>query len=181
MSTFNGWPIISLPASPAPKSIEWSLTDNEGANRSPFSYQQQIYDWGQAILRASVSYPPMPETQAAAWEAFLAGAMGIQAVFLFGDSVRIAPQNGAATGGTTTGSNPSGSRTIGASSSNLTPGDWIAIGLRLYRVVSVSGGNIGIWPPVREAPANGTSIVIANTQGLFRLQKNTRKYNVNEA
>ena len=179
MSTFNGWTIIALPAyPPCPKSIEWKLSDVIGAARSPFSLQQQTQDWQQSILRASVSYPPMSIAQAIPWVVFLMALRGIENVFMIGDPQNLGPQNPAAVPGTVTGSGQTG-YSLNTSSANLTPGDWIQIGQRLYRVLSVAGGVLGIWPPIRESPADGTALIINNTQGLFRLTKNDRGYTVN--
>lgn len=181
MSTFNGWTIVTLPTDPAcPRSIEWTLGDTVGANRSPFSLQQQLYNWNASILRASLSYQPMKNAQALAWIAFLMSLQGVSNIFQFGDPLNLGPQNPGATAGTVTGSGQTGYSLI-TSSGGLTAGDWIQIGLRLYMVTSVSGGTLGIWPQIRESPAGGTALVIANTKGLFRLMKNERRYNVNDA
>jgi len=181
MSTFNGWTILTLPTfPPCPRSIEWQFSDTVGAARSPFSQQQQIYNWQASLLRASVSYQPMNNAQARAWLAFLASLQGISNIFQIGDPLGVAPQNSAAAAGTVTGSGQSG-YTLVTSSSNLTPGDWIQVGLRLYLVTSVAGGTLGIWPQVRETPPDGTALIISNTQGLFRLTKNDRKISVNDA
>lgn len=181
MPTFNGWNIVSLPAfPPAPKSIEWSLSDTVAASRSPFSLQQQVYNWQASILRASVSYQPMNNAQALPWVAFLMSLQGISNIFQFGDPLNLGPQNPAAVAGSVTGSGQTGYSLI-TSSSGLNPGDWIQLGLRLYMVTSVSGGTLGIWPQIRESPAGGTTLVITNTQGVFRLTKNERKYSVNDA
>jgi hypothetical protein len=176
MPSFNGWSVIALPTfPPAPKSIEWELDNVVGSARSPFSLQQQIYQWNTSILRASVSWPFMTNANFTAWRAFLASLQGISNVFQLGDPQNQAPQNHIATGGTVTGSGQVG-YTLNTSSSNLTPGDWIQIGYRLYLVTSVAGGSLGIWPNIRESPTGGTGIVITNTQGLFRLTKNSVKY-----
>lgn len=179
MSTFNGWPIIPAPSSPVAKSIEWGPDDVQGSNRSPFSLRRQIYDWQQSILRASVSFAPMSEAQALPWIVFLLALRGINGVFLFGDPRRTTPQNGGATAGTVTGSGQTGYELV-TSSTNLTPGDWFSIGVRLYRVLTVSGGTLGIYPPIRESPVSGSDLVIVNPQGLFRLTKNQRKYSEKE-
>jgi len=177
MSTFNGWQIISLPTSPpAPKSIEWEYMDVVGSAQSPFSLQRQIQVWGAAQIRASISYPLMPTKQAAPWRAFLALA-NMGSVFSIGDPLNQSPQHVGATGGTVSGSGQTGFF-LSTSSSNLTPGDWIQIGLRLYLVTSVAGGYLGIWPQIRESPASGSSLIITNTTGLFRLMKNQRKIGV---
>jgi len=181
MSTFNGWTIVPLPASPSsPKSIEWALADTVGASRNPFSVgQQQTYNWASSAIRASVSYPPMPNAQALPWIVFLMSLQGIANVFSIGDPLNVGPQNLSASGGTVTGSGQTG-YTLITTSSGLTPGDWFSLGLRLYRVMSVSGGILTIWPNIRESPADGTDLVIVNCTGLFRLTKNVRQYTVDE-
>ena len=42
----------------------------------------------------------------------------------------------------------------------------------------MAGGYLGIWPQIRESPASGSSLIITNTTGLFRLMKNQRKIGV---
>ncbi len=153
------------------------LGDTVAAARSPFSQQQQLHNWGASILRASLSYPFMTKLYARPWVAFLMSLQGISNVFLFGDPLNQGPANGAASGGTVTGGGQTG-YILNTSSSGLTAGDWIQLGIRLYMVTSVSGGTLGIWPQIRESPADGTTVIITNTQGLFRLTKNDRKYDV---
>ena len=181
MSTFNGWTIVPLPTfPPVPKSVEWEMGDTVGSARSPFSQQQQIQQWNASLLRASVSYQPMTDPQARPWLAFLAALQGVANIFQFGDPVLTGPQSPAAVAGAVSGANQTG-YTLNTTSSGLTLGDWIQIGLRLYLVTSVAGGALGIWPQIRETPADGTPLVITNTQGLFRLTKNQRKISVNTA
>lgn len=179
MSTFNGWEIVAMPATPVPRTIEWELNDVIGTAVSPFSLQTQIYDWGQSILRASISMPAMNRAQALPWATFFAALRGRANVFLFGDPLYLGPQAGGAVAGTVTGSGQTGF-TLLTSSSGLLPGDWFSLGLRLYRVISATGGTLGIWPPLRESPADGTDLVLMDTQGLFRLTKNARKFHVDE-
>jgi hypothetical protein len=180
MSSFNGWTIVTPPATPVPRSIEWMLGDTVAANRSPFSQQQQIYNWGASILRASVSYPAMLKTEGQPWAAFLASLQGIANIFQFGDPLNTAPQNVGVTPGAVSGGGQVG-YTLVTTSSGLAPGDWIQIGLRLYMVTASFMGTLGIWPQLRESPTDGTGLVVTNTQGLFRLTKNDRKYSVNDA
>jgi hypothetical protein len=176
--------LIAMPTDPpAPKSIEWMLVNTIGSVISPFSLQRQIFNWAASTLRASLSYAPMTNGQALKWIAFLCALQGMSNQFLFGDPSNVAPQNPAASGGTVTGSGQTGYSLV-TSSSGLTPGDWIQITAtvqRLYRVTSVSGGTLGIWPQLRESPPGGTAIVIANTQGTFRLTANEQKLSENES
>jgi hypothetical protein len=181
MSTFNGWTIVNLPAFPtAPKTIEWMAQDIVADATSPFTGQQQIYSWQAAWLEASVTYQPMTNAQAQAWIAFLMALQGTANIFQLGDPLMLGPQNPGASGGTVTGSGQTGYSLI-TSSSGLTPGDWVQLGLRLYRVTSVSGGTLGIWPQILESPVGGTTLTIANTLGLFRLKSSQRKWSVNDA
>lgn len=177
MSSFT---IIPLPAyPPSPKSIEWQLDEVVGATRSPFSQQQQTNDWGQSVLRASVSYPFMPASVVAPWRAALMALRGILNAFQIGDPLSTRPQNVGATAGTVTGSGQTG-YVLNTSSSGLLPGDWIQLGVRLYCVTAAGGGALSIWPPIRESPAGGTNLIITNTQGLFRLTKNSTKIIVDD-
>lgn len=178
MSTFLGWTIISMPTDPpAPRSIEWKASDVVAGNMSPFSLAQQTYNWQAGILRASLSYGLMTNKQSLAWSAFLSQAQGRSNIFQFGDPLNQSPQNLSASAGAVSGSGQTG-YFLNTTSSGLTPGDWIQIGLRLYRVTSVSGGALGIWPQIRESPADGTSLVIANTKGIWRLTSNDRGWSV---
>jgi len=67
MATFNGYLIVPMPSSPAPRSIEWNATDAVAALVSPFSGQQQIQNWQAGWLSASVTMPPMKDSHARAW------------------------------------------------------------------------------------------------------------------
>ena len=71
MSTVDGWNLISMPAWPAPQTIEWSIVDNDGISVSPFNNKQQVYDWGHAHMEASLTYPPLTRAQAFRFWSFL--------------------------------------------------------------------------------------------------------------
>jgi hypothetical protein len=172
--------LVTMPtAPPAPKSVEWALGNTVASTLSPFSLQRQKFDWQASVLRASLSYAPIPKSQALAWFAFLASCRGLANTFLFGDPVYSGPQNPAAVGGSVSGSGQTG-YTLTTSSSGLTPGDWIMIPNRLYLVTSVAGGTLGIWPQIRESPPSGTAIILANPRGTFRLAGNEQKITVRE-
>lgn len=180
MATFNGWTIVDLPAfPPCPKTIEYLGQNIVADATSPFTGQQQIQNWQAAWWEWSVSWQPMTEAQMCAWKAALLSLQGVSGIFQLGDPMRTGPQNPAAVAGTVTGSGQTGYSLV-TSSSGLTPGDYIQLGLRLYLVTSASGGTLGIWPQIRESPAGGTNLVIANTLGLFRLKSNQVKWSVKD-
>jgi hypothetical protein len=177
VSTFNGWTIVTLPSAPPPAFIEWGLADTVGAARSPFSRQQQIQNWSAAIWSASLSYAAMQYLEALPLITFLRNTQGKANVFMFGDPQNLGPQNPSASAGAVSGSGQTGYQLI-TTSSGLTPGDYFQLGVRLYAVTSVLGGTLGIWPNIRESPASDTALILTNTQGLFRLSSNVRKYSV---
>lgn len=170
--------VTTLPPIPPPEYIEWDLGDTVGSARSPFSRQRQIHNWNASILRATLTYATMYNSVAiSTLLVFLMDTLGIANTFLFGDPQNRAPQNPSAVAGTVTGAGQTG-YTLVTSSSGLTPGDWIQVGQRLYRVQTVDGGTLGIWPNLRQSPPDGAPLIILNTQGLFRLAKNQRSYSV---
>lgn len=195
MPSFNGWNIIAMPSSPAPRSIEWSMQDVVAVNTNPFTGGQQVQDWQAAWLEASITLPPLTNDQAVQWIAFLMQCQGMANVFQFGDPLNTATAGAAGSpvvhGGGQTGRQLVTSSWYAPTSHPVPPvypGDWIQIGYRLYRNLTQqtpdrfnSGqATLDIWPPLRESPADGTAIVIANTQGLFRLAGNQRKVSVDQ-
>src|ERR1700733_9626904 len=87
---FNGWTVITPPLyPPAPKSIEMDDVDIVGASTSPFTAQQQFYDWQQARMEWSVEWPLVSPANWPAWSAFLALLRGNLNVFQFGDPTHL--------------------------------------------------------------------------------------------
>lgn len=195
MAVWNGFPLIVLPSAVtpngepgAPRSVEWQFSDVISSSLNPFSLSQQFYNWGQGLIEMSVSYPPLARSVQPPWEAFLASAQGTLAVFLMVvDPLHVAPQNSGATAPTVSGTNPSGAIVLNISGgSNQTVGDWIGLagsgaystGSRIYMITSVAGGQLGIYPPIREAPTGGQAVIINNAQGIFRMSSPVRKFSI---
>jgi hypothetical protein len=55
MPTYNGWTIVTMPSTPSAKNVEFSDQSVVTASQSPFTGQQQIYDW-QASMAGSVDH-----------------------------------------------------------------------------------------------------------------------------
>lgn len=183
MSSFNGWPLYTLPTFPGvPRSVEWNIRNLVGESTSPFSGQQQIYDWSASWLEGAVTYQKMKDAQFRAFSAFLKSLHGIAGVFSFADPTRANPRG---SGGsiTVSGSGQTGyTLTVsGYSAGVLLPGDQFSIGLRLYEFLGDAGGGaISIWPQIRESPADGSSLVLTNPSGLFRLKSNACKFSYDQ-
>jgi hypothetical protein len=191
MATFNGYLIVPMPSSPAPRSIEWNATDAVAALVSPFSGQQQIQNWQAGWLSASVTMPPMKDSHARAWVAFLLACQGVQNVFQLGDPFRAAPLGSGAGSPLVNGAGQTGFTlaTKGwtpSAAGVLQPGDLLQIGYRLYTNLTAlnadgSGNAIAsIWPNIRESPADATAIALSNTQGIWRLENNARSWSISE-
>lgn len=183
-----GWPLLQMPATPGPRSVDWHAQDVVGVVTNPFTGKQQTQNWQAGWRLATVTMPPMTLAQAGAWIAFLEQAQGQQAVFYFGDGLNPVPMGTAAGVGVVAGifQQPYALTTNGwdANQPNLLlPGDLLQVGYRLYRATEITAsdgaGNaaIAIWPQMREQPTSGTAIVTANAQGLFRLASNQRTWN----
>ena len=56
-----------------------------------------------------------------------------------------------------------------ASAGSAAVGDWLLVGGQLVRIVSVSGGTIGIRPRLRSAVASGAAVYIGPVYALFRI------------
>ena len=193
MPTVNGLLLIPLPTVPAAAaSLDFTMIDIVGETISPFTGQVQTYDWRASWLEASVNLPPMPDNTGRAWVAFLMALRGITNVFQLGDPLGINPLGSAAgapvvRGGGQTGYALATSGWVPGASGVLLPGDWLQVGFRLYRnLVQVNADGVGdatlsIWPQLRESPTDGTTVVLHNTQGLWRLKSNSRKWSESDA
>lgn len=94
MSTYNGWTIVTLPAfPPAPQAMEIGIVSIVSGNTSPFTGQQQIYDWQAQYLTARVTMPPMNYANFQNWIAFLKSLDGSANVFQFTSAFQAAYPN----------------------------------------------------------------------------------------
>jgi hypothetical protein len=182
-----GWNLVPMPAVPAaPASIEYLAVDTVALATSVFTGQQQTQDWQAGWMEWTVTMPAMPHALAQAWIAWLLGLRGIAGVFQIGDPLAAQPQGTGAGAPIVVGSGQTGvllNTTGWVGAGALLPGDYLQIGYRLYRCLStVNNGaqTLSIWPQIRESPPDGTAIVVFNTQGLFRLKGNPRKWSVSD-
>lgn len=190
----NSISLVATPSSPGLRSVEFTMKDTVATVVSPFTGQVQAMQWpGADMWGGTFTLPPLTQSEAASWIAFLMELRGMANAFQMGDPLYTQPLgtpsgtpvvNNLLSG---TNGNPAMSQTLTTSgwtpSTNglLLPGDYIQIGYRLHRVLdqvnSDSSGNntVEIWPSLREQPANDSTVVTSNTQGLFRLATNSRK------
>lgn len=158
------------------RSIEWTARSVVGINASPFTGQQQTYVWPGQWWEATVTLPAMTDANAGIWQGFFLSLNGREGSFYLGDSVRAAAR-GAVTGTLTVGAGAVANTTtlpIAGATGSFAVGDWVQVGAataaRLHRVVQVnSSSEVEVFPRLRSAYANGTTIIKTSPVGIFRL------------
>src|ERR1700722_5333611 len=88
---------LNMPTTPGWSKINFSAKNIVGLSRSPFTNQQQVYQWPGEFFSVDVSLPPMQKGTAESWINFLVSLRGTLGTFFIGDVYRVAPQ-GVATG-----------------------------------------------------------------------------------
>jgi hypothetical protein len=91
MPTYNGWTIVTLPSlPPAPQVLGVDVISIVSVNTSPFTGQQQIYNWQSQYLQFHVDMPPMNFATAQNWVTFLKSLYGQACVFEFSSTLTAA-------------------------------------------------------------------------------------------
>lgn len=184
--TFNGTNVLSLPSDTfpgvtGPSSIEWNEQEVVATDTCTFTGQELTYDWMASWWEGQISFPPMTRYSHDAWSAWISACRGPLNTFLIGDPKAKLPK-GCATGAPVV--NGAGQTGYSLLTRGWTPnttsilmfGDHIQIGYRLHKlsdsVDSDESGNatLPIWPPLRDLPADGTTILTRNCKGLFKLK-----------
>src|SRR5579859_3962193 len=83
MPTYQGWNVITMPSTPAPKDLQFGPVDIVALSVSPFTGQQQVQNWNSQYVEGSISLPPMSDSDAQSWLTFLYNLQGMANVFQF--------------------------------------------------------------------------------------------------
>jgi hypothetical protein len=172
---------LTLPTHTGFRALEIGAQTVVGMAASPFTGEQQVYQWPGQWWQFMVELPPMSQASAAIWAAFFLALNGPEGTFYMGPSIRKA--SGGTVGGTwTVGSGATANSTVlpvAGGTGELAVGDWVQVGattaMKLHRVLQVnkSGGNmvsVDVFPRLRSAYANGTALTFTNPKGIFRLE-----------
>lgn len=187
-------PLIELPSSSCMASLVMSLTRVVAVTESPYTLGQQAFKWPGERWSVSFRMPTITRRDVAAdWISFGAKLQGRYGRFLLGDPLGRVPR-GVATGSpVVSGAGQTGNslNTTGWAPSTsfiMRKGDYIQLGIsenaRLHLVVddvnSDASGNavLKIEPALRVSPADGSSIIVNNARGLFRLDSNNFSWSV---
>lgn len=187
---------LALPSHTGIRSIELRAINAVAYSRSPFTFQGQTFAYAGQMWQADITLPPMKRSDAEQWIAWLVSLRGQLGTFLLGDPLGCTAR-GAATGTPLVNgsSQIGGSLVIDGAATSVTgwlkAGDYIQIGTgssaTLHKVLqdanSDGSGNVtlDIWPHIRTAPADNSTVTVSNTKGLFRLSSNEQSWSINEA
>jgi hypothetical protein len=186
---------LQMPATPGWSKINFTANNVVGVSRSPFTLQQQVYTWPGEGWSVSIAMPPMNQPTAEAWMTFLTALRGTSGTFWIGDVAHAIPR-GTATGtpvvNTAQSAMSSTLMTRGwTSGATFLAGDFIQLGTgvqqRMYKSLTNQTANGGgyitfdIFPILREGVSDDQPITLLNTAGTFRLEKDTRQFDMDAA
>lgn len=188
---------LSLPAASTsagnpigPRSITMRAQSIVSVSASPYTGNQQSYEFPGDWWEADITLPPMQRSAAEQWVAFLLALHGRAGTCLVGDITNIALLGSAAGTVLVNGANAAGSHTLSVKgmTGTLKAGDYLMVGsgttTRMYKNLTDATGNpvsLDIFPSLREALADGAAVTIgASAKGTFRLAANKRDWSVDE-
>lgn len=164
-----------------------SLTVAAAVSRSPFTGQQQVYEW-HSVWGLSFDLYAARRSDARRLEAFLAALRGRVGTALLGPMHYAKPRGTAGTVGVTLGVGATaGARSVTlagvGASKTLLAGDYLQLGTgenaKLHQVVEDAAASVAgvvtvtLEPPLRAAYSSGTDVVLSNPKGAFRLTTDT--------
>jgi len=175
---------LSTPTTIGIESIEIRAKNTVAISESPFTYKQQIVDFGGQKWEASVSIPPVRRDLAAEWKAFLTALKGPVGTFLLGDPDYATPR-GTVSSCTLTGS--AGDESVSVTmTGSLLAGDYIQLGSgsssKLHQVLvdQTGSGTLEIWPALR-ADYTSATVTFNSPKGVFRLSSNVTSWAINNS
>lgn len=187
---------LTLPTAPAFSKARWTLKRATALSESPFTGQQQVFDYGYALWTATLTLPPMMREQAANWEAFMMKLHGRKGTFLLGDPDAKTIQGGANTTATLNADIAVGDFTIEINTNNANlvnvfkAGDYIQLGTagtaKLYMIVDNATSNgsgvatVNVEPQIKTAGSSGDAVDYTGAQGVFRMDTPELGWDTNE-
>lgn len=187
---------LALPSHTGQASITLRAVNQTAMSMSPFTYKQQIHNHAGQRWEAEIQLPAMQRADAEQWLAWLLSLNGRAGTFLMGDPLGATPRG--ALGGTplVNGANQTGSSlTIDGCTANVTgwlkAGDYIQLGsastATLHKVLQDANTNgsgqvtLDLWPSIRTAPADNSTVVTNNCVGRFRLNSGEQDWSIKTA
>lgn len=180
---------LSLPATPAPVSSRFALRRAVALAESPFTGQQQTYEWPLALWTAEIKLPPMKRSTAAEWQAFFMKLHGRRGTFLLGDPDSKNPRGAISLSATPTlnssvaiGDYDVSIAGVGNSIVAFKAGDYIQIGsastAKLYMITADATSNgsgvvsVSVEPTIKATASGGAAVTFISPKGVFRMNTN---------
>lgn len=139
-------------------------------SESPFTYKQQVHDFGGGKWEAEVTLAPLTYAQSRSVDAFFVGLEGKKGTFLMNHPLHTA------TGSATAGYGAIGATALAITGNTFAAGTFFSIANHLYMMTEAkSGGNpttVNIQPPLRTVHSNGDSLDFTLPKGTWRLSTN---------
>lgn len=187
---------LTLPSHTGIRSVDLRAVNAVVYERSPFTFAGQAQASSGQMWQADVTLPPMARSDAAIWIAWLISLRGQFGTFLMGDPSATSPQGSVGGSPVVKVQGQTGKFLIvSGCTANVTnwlkAGDYIQLGSAatstLHQVlenVDTNGNGettLTLWPHIRTAPAQGSTVVTSSPKGRFRLSSNETSWSVNEA
>lgn len=190
---------LSLPTSIGIEQITLRAVNAVSTTQSIFTYRQQVVSYAGQRWEASIRIPPLRKDVMEEWVAFLVSLKGQTGTFLLNDPNNTSPRGTASTtpgtpvvnGASQTGDTLNISGLPVSETGYLLPGDYIQLGSgsssRLHKVLTSTDtdgsglATVDIWPSILTAPVNGSSVVLTDAKGLFRLNSNMSEWTINNS
>jgi len=185
----------ALPTHTGIRQITLRAVNVTAVSESVFTLRQQVFKHSGERWEAEVTLPQMARSDAEQWVAWLLSMRGREGTFLLGDPLGATPRGSAGgtprvNGASQTGDSISIDGCTASQTGWLKAGDYIQLGSgagsSLHKVlqdVSSNGAGqatIDVWPSIRTAPADNSTVVVSACKGVFRLATSNTEWSINE-
>lgn len=178
-----------MPTSPGVMASRFALRRAVALAQSPFTGQQQTYEWPMALWVAEIRLPPMKRETAVEWQSFFMKLHGRRGTFLLGDPDSKNPRGAISLSATPTlnsavaiGDYDVSITGVGASIVAFKAGDYIQIGAsataKLYMITADATSNgsgvvsVSVEPSIKAAASGGAAVTFVSPKGVFRMDTN---------
>ena len=185
----------ALPTHTGIRQITLRAVNVTAVSESVFTLRQQVFKHSGERWEAEITLPQMARSDAEQWVAWLLSMRGREGTFLLGDPLGATPRGSAGgtprvNGASQTGDSISIDGCTASQTGWLKAGDYIQLGFgagsSLHKVlqdVSSNGAGqatIDVWPSIRTAPADNSTVVVSAAKGVFRLATSNTEWSINE-
>ncbi|QDP61055.1 MAG: hypothetical protein Tp1123DCM1511741_44 [Prokaryotic dsDNA virus sp.] len=187
---------LTMPTSPTNfRQSEWKIISAVSMTQSPYSYSQQVADYGGSLWQTTVSLPPMNRATASEWQTFFMQLHGRYGTFLLSP-----PDERTIRGAEDSSPTVNGAHSVGAydiviqgakvSSTVFKKGDYVQFGTgatsKLHMVVAditsngAGGATLQIEPKLKTALADDATITFSSPKAVMRMDSNELGWTANQ-